>query len=162
MSEKYDVISLIVSLIISIGSGILLLIRMLRHDPDIGNLIFYAWLSLFTQQNIFQKINKEQQMKVLYSPGYGAGWSTWNDSKMAIDKDLIELFERGCTEDEMVDLCIKKGYTDGVTNDPPYMGGFGDLVVTEVPKGCTFRINEYDGSEYIDIFEEGDWFYAED
>ena len=59
MSEKYNVISLIASLIISIGSGLLLLIGMQRHDSDIGKLIFYAWLSLFTQQNIFQKINKE-------------------------------------------------------------------------------------------------------
>ena len=96
-------------------------------------------------------------MKVLISPGYGAGWSTWNDSGMAVDKDLIELFERGCTEDEMADLCVKKGYTD-----EPYMGGFGKLEVAEVPQGCHFRINEYDGSEYIDIYEEGDWFYAED
>lgn len=97
-------------------------------------------------------------MKVLISPGYGAGWSTWNDSGMAVDKDLIELFEQGCTEDEMADLCVKKGYTD----ESPYMGGFGDLKVAEVPQGCHFRINEYDGSEYIDIYEEGDWFYAED
>ena len=99
-------------------------------------------------------------MKVLISPGYGAGWSTWNYSGMAIDKDLIELFERGCTEDEMKLLCIKKGYGDG--DFPPYMGGFSDLEVTEVPQGCQFRINEYDGHEYIDICEEGDWFYAED
>lgn len=99
-------------------------------------------------------------MKVLISPGYGAGWSTWNDSRMAIDKDLIELFERGCTEDEMASLCVKKGYGNDVF--PPYMGGFFDLKVTEVPQGCLFRINEYDGSEYIDIYEEGDWFYAED
>ena len=97
-------------------------------------------------------------MKVLISPGYGVGWSTWNDSGMAIDKDLIELFERGCTEDEMANLCIKKDYTD----DPPYMGGFENLEVVEVPMGCHFRVNEYDGSEYIDIYEEGDWFYAED
>lgn len=101
-------------------------------------------------------------MKVLISPGYGAGWSTWNDSEMAIDKDLIELFERGCTEDEMLNLCIKKGYTYRVTGDPPYMGGFEVLKVKEVPQGCYFKINEYDGSEYITIFEEEDWFYAED
>lgn len=95
-------------------------------------------------------------MKVLISPGYGVGWSTWNDSRMAIDKDLIEFFERGCTEEEMADFCVKKGY------DFPYMGGFENLEVTEVPQGCQFRINEYDGHEYIDICEEGDWLYAED
>lgn len=101
-------------------------------------------------------------MKVLISPGYGAGWSTWNDSGMAVDKDLIELFERGCTEDEMADLCIKKGYTDGVTDGPPYMGGFGNLKIVEVPMGRFFKIEEYDGSEYIEIFGEKDWLYAED
>ena len=101
-------------------------------------------------------------MKVLISPGFGAGWSTWNDRDMAVDKDLIELFERGCTEDEMADLCVKKGYTDGVTNSPPYMGGFENLKVKEVPQGCYFKIDEYDGSEYITIFEVEKWFYAED
>lgn len=99
-------------------------------------------------------------MKVLISPGFGAGWSTWNDSRMAIDKDLIELFERGCTEDEMASLCLKKGYGDG--DFPPYMGGFLDLEVTEVPSGCHFKIEEYDGAESIEVLEEEDWFYAED
>lgn len=95
-------------------------------------------------------------MKVLISPGFGAGWSTWNDSEMAVDKDLIELFEHGCTIDEMVELCVAKGYGE------PYMGGFGKLEVTEVPKGCHFQIKEYDGSEYVVISEAEEWFYAED
>ena len=101
-------------------------------------------------------------MKVLISPGYGAGWSTWNDYRMAIDKDLIELFERGCTEDEMADLCVKKGYNGGIGDDPPYMGGFADLKVMEVSQGYYFKIEEYDDSEYITIFEPEEWFYAED
>lgn len=101
-------------------------------------------------------------MKVLYSPYFGAGWSTWNDSRMATDKDLIELFERGCTEEEMANLCLKKGFTDGISDEPPYMGGFEDLTVIEVPKGSYFKINEYDGSEYVEIFNKEDWFYAED
>ena len=44
-------------------------------------------------------------MKVLISRGYGAGWSTWNQSEMAIDKDLIALFERGCSDLEMEEAC---------------------------------------------------------
>ena len=47
-------------------------------------------------------------MKLLISPGYGAGWSTWNLPAMATDKDLIELFEKGCTCEEMEKLCIEK------------------------------------------------------
>ena len=27
------------------------------------------------------KIEKDGNVAVLYSPGYGAGWSTWNDDK---------------------------------------------------------------------------------
>ena len=95
-------------------------------------------------------------MKVLISPKYGAGWSTWNCREMAIDKDLIAAFENGCTEEEMEELCIKKGY------HAPYMGGFEDLVVEEVPAGCFFKIREYDGSETIEVFNSNRWFFAED
>ena len=49
-------------------------------------------------------------MKVLISPGFGAGWSTWNHPLMAFDKDVIELFERGGSEDEIRRLCADKGY----------------------------------------------------
>lgn len=100
-------------------------------------------------------------MKVLISKGFGAGWSTWNYKEMAVDKDLISLFEKGCTEDEMAELCVKKGYTSLFGGDP-YMGGFSELVVEEVPKGCYFKIREYDGAESIEIFDSDHWLFAED
>ena len=100
-------------------------------------------------------------MKVLISPKFGAGWSTWNCKEIAIDKDLIAAFESGCTEEEMVELCDKKGYCDSLGNSI-YTGGFVDLVVKEVPKGSLFKIREYDGSEVIEIFNEKGWFLAED
>lgn len=103
---------------------------------------------------------EENVMKVLISKGFGAGWSTWGHKEMAIDQDLVRLFERGCTEDEMKALCIKKGYTSLFGGDP-YMGGFEDLVVEEVPAGCYFKIREYDGSEYIEVFDSSSWFFAE-
>ena len=34
-------------------------------------------------------------MKVLISPGYGAGWSTWNYIDLAFDPDIIQAFEAG-------------------------------------------------------------------
>lgn len=100
-------------------------------------------------------------MKVLVSHGYGAGWSTWGDPGMATDKRLIELFEHGCTEEEMADLCVECGYTNGY-DEPPYMGGFYKLAVEEVPNGSYFKIREYDGAEYIEIFNKDEWFYAID
>lgn len=99
-------------------------------------------------------------MKLLISPGYGAGWSTWNIPAMATDKDLIELFEKGCTYEEMEKLCIEKNYTDEYC-EPPYMGGFQQLKVVEVPKGALYRINEYDGAESVEIFNPDKWLVAE-
>lgn len=99
-------------------------------------------------------------MKLLISPGYGAGWSTWNCSEMATDKDLIELFENGCTYEEMEKLCIEKNYTDGY-GGPPYMGGFQQLKVVEVPRGAPYRINEYDGAESVEVFNPDKWLVAE-
>ena len=95
-------------------------------------------------------------MKVLISPGFGAGWSTWNMPGMAVDKDLIKFFENGCTKEEMVVACVERGY--GIA----YMGGFDGLKVVEVPQGSYFKIREYDGSESIEILNLDDWFYAED
>ena len=99
-------------------------------------------------------------MKVLISRDYGAGFSTWNDLEMAIDQDLIKLFEDGCTQSELKEACRKKGYGD--FEDGPYMGGFEGLAVVEVPKGAVFKINESDGYEYIEIFNPDRWFYAEE
>ena len=100
-------------------------------------------------------------MKVLISRGYGAGWSTLNNSDIAVDKRLIELFENGCTEEEMQEACAKYGYVN-VYGDPPYMGGFDGLVIEEVPKGSYFKIREYDGSEFIEILNVDKWFYADE
>ena len=94
-------------------------------------------------------------MKVLISPGYGAGWSTWNNSALAVDPRIIDAFERGVSREEMHDLCEELGYGD------VYMGGFEDLVVEEVPAGTVFRINEYDGYESIEEFDESSWIRAE-
>ena len=92
-------------------------------------------------------------MKVLISPGYGAGWSTWNSPEMAVDERLIEAFENGISKEGMKRLCEELGYES-------YMGGFEDLKITEVPSGSLFQIREYDGSEYIEIFNDLDWLRA--
>ena len=100
------------------------------------------------------------QMKVLVSRGYGAGWSTWNDPRMAFDERLIRAFECGITQEDMQELCVECGYMD-VNGDPPYMGGFKQLEVVDIPSGELFQIMEYDGSEYIEYFEDSDWYLAE-
>ena len=101
-------------------------------------------------------------MKVLISPGFGAGWSTWNDPRIAFDERLIRAFERGISEEDMKDLCMECGYGSGMYCEAsPYMGGFSDLRVVDIPSGTLFQIKEYDGSEYIEYFDEDEWYVAE-
>ena len=100
-------------------------------------------------------------MKVLISPGYGSGWSTWNDPRMAFDRRLIEAFERGVSREDMRTLCVEYGYADAYGDVPPYMGGFDQLKVIDVPSGMRFQIVEYDGAERIKFFDEDDWYYSE-
>lgn len=57
--KKQNTVSLVIQLIICVGSSLMVLMGSLRDNPNIGKLIFYAWLALATQLNIFQKINKE-------------------------------------------------------------------------------------------------------
>ena len=99
-------------------------------------------------------------MKVLISPGYGAGWSTWNDPRMAFDERLIRAFECGISEEDMERLCVECGYV-GLYGDAPYMGGFDQLKVVDIPSGMMFKITEYDGSERIRFFDDYDWYYSE-
>ena len=94
-------------------------------------------------------------MKVLISPGYGAGWSTWEGAGLATDVRLIDAFERGISALEMQELCADLGYGD------VYMGGFKNLKVVEIPAGELFQIREYDGYESIEVFDESDWIRAE-
>jgi len=93
-------------------------------------------------------------MKVLISPGYGYGWSTCEGKGLATDARLIEAFERGISKEEMHKLCVDLGYGD------IYMGGFDELEIVEVPAGEFFHICEYDGAEYIEIFNPSEWMRA--
>lgn len=89
-------------------------------------------------------------MKVLISPRYGYGWSTWNYMDLAFDPDIIAYFEKGATEEEMKAYICSLGY-----KEPQYMRGYKGCEVVDVPKGALFKIFEVDGSERIEIAEAG-------
>ena len=100
-----------------------------------------------------KKVIQNGLIKVLYSPGFGAGFLTWGAPQEAIfDPELIQL----------IDEQNLQGAVDYVTATYPgiYAGGVSDLCIAEIPEGDRFVITEYDGSESIQILEETDWIIA--
>lgn len=91
-------------------------------------------------------------MQVLISPGFGAGWSTWNEGglKLATDPRIIEAFSYMGRE-EFFAYCEELGYGH------IYGRGYRNLRVVDVPSGVLFRINEHDGAESIEIFNADNW-----
>lgn len=87
--------------------------------------------------------NENDELGVLVSAGFGAGWSSWNQPELAYDKRIIEKWLEGATVDKMHDYIVDLGY------DSPYMGGYDDLYLEFIPRGTMFCVWEYDGAESI-------------
>ena len=99
---------------------------------------------------------KDGKVAVLVSPEFGAGFSTWNTPEMAVDFDLVEAFLK---EDiARFEYILNEKYNE---NDGLYFkAGTSSLRVEWVEEGQRFRINEYDGSEQVEVFDEREWFIA--
>jgi hypothetical protein len=99
------------------------------------------------------KVIRDGKVAVLISYGFGAGFHSYGAPIEAIfDPKLVEL-----VESENFD-----GAEEYVMNTYPdvYTGGVGDLVVVWVDEGEDFIINEYDGSETIQLKNKTEWITA--
>lgn len=102
-----------------------------------------------------EKLVENGKVAVLYSPGYGAGWYTWN-------RELPEIM----FDPAIVKLVIEERFDELETfvtlkYDSIYTGGLMDLEVVWVTEGRLFKIDEYDGNESIEYKDEDDgWFIA--
>jgi hypothetical protein len=94
------------------------------------------------------------KVAVLYSPGFGAGWSTWNREvpDLVFDPAIVEFVENEKWAELNTYVTLKY---PGI-----YTGGMKDLAVAWLPVGTEFRIGEYDGAENIEVKEETDWIKA--
>ena len=101
-----------------------------------------------------KKLIDNGKVAVLYSPGFGAGWSTWNRGvpEIVFDPAIVKFVEH----DQMAEL------NTYVTLKYPglYTGGMQCLAVAWLSVGTEFRIKEYDGAESIEIKGEVDWITA--
>ncbi len=101
--------------------------------------------------------------KILYSPGYGAGWSSWNDGSPEFQKwlltypPIIEALERGerLAAEHPAVQSLEKQAREMFGKDYVCVLGAGDLRIADV--SGPFRIDEYDGSERVQQADAEDW-----
>lgn len=99
----------------------------------------------------YEKLERDGKIAVLVSPGYGAGWYTWNHDceGLLFDKDLVEAVFAG-NNDKCAELAQAKYGKD------VYTGGAEQLQVEWVAKGTPISIREYDGSETLEEYHNHD------
>lgn len=102
------------------------------------------------------KVIRNGRVGVLYSPGFGAGWYTWNlnHPQCVFDPDIIDLVENKADYSKIEELAESKYGEDF------YAGGAHKLRVAWLEEGTQFRIHEYDGSERIEELGRVDWLVA--
>ena len=107
--------------------------------------------------------NEEGKVAVLYSPGFGAGWSTWaHDESVSLkalfDPEVVQWVLDGkpegkfTGEDEEYFFSKYGGYI--------YTGGMSDLKIKWLAPETKFRITEYDGNEDLEFIDDIEWIYA--
>lgn len=98
-----------------------------------------------------EKVIRDGQVAILYSPGFGAGWFSWHGIEdLVFDPVVVDMVENGISAEAIEEYCTEK-YGE------QYYGGADQLAIQWLPVGTRFVINEYDGSEGILTEEEMDW-----
>ena len=104
-----------------------------------------------------RKVENNGKVAVLYSPGYGAGWYTWNrhaGEQLIYDPMVVEWVLADKPNNHMATAVfdyLQQQYSGVCTS------GMKDLEVKWLPVATRFRINEYDGSEGIVVDNEEEW-----
>lgn len=103
----------------------------------------------------YKKYEKDSKVAVLISPGFGAGWSTWNNDyaeELCFDTDIVEAV---LAEDYGKAESVASLKYEGI-----YTGGCKDLEVMWLEKGSQFEVEEYDGSESLHVLGHRTYFVA--
>lgn len=91
----------------------------------------------------WQKLERDGMVAVVYSPDYGAGWSTWNPGehrqRLIFDSGVAEAVLAG---ENARAVSIARAFCPDL-----YDGCSSSLAVAWVPKGQPFIITENDGFE---------------
>ena len=106
-----------------------------------------------------KKLIRDGKVAVLISPGFGAGWYTWHRvEELLFDPKVVEMLEAKSKLDDIEKYC-EDTYGKG-PEKYIYLGGLDKLEVFWLPVGTLFRIDEYDGSETLQVKEDMHWMVA--
>ncbi len=94
-----------------------------------------------------EKVIRDGKVAVLVSHGFGAGWYSWNSEhqELLFHPKLVEMVEQGINK-EINDEWVKENLGIDI-----YAGGSDGLRIHWLPIGTAFDIDEYDGSESLQI-----------
>lgn len=101
--------------------------------------------------------NIDGEVAVLFSPYFGAGWSTTNPSHAnacLFSPDVVLWVLNGKQDADCPDFA---NLFPTVDENDFYDGGARDLEILWIPRGKKFRVSEYDGSESIQFEEDMKW-----
>lgn len=92
-----------------------------------------------------EKVIKDGRVAVIYSPGFGAGWYTWNQHyvECLFHPTIVNLVLAGKHKEITEELCKSLFGSDF------FDGGSDDLAIEWLPAGSKFYVEEYDGLETI-------------
>ena len=129
------------------------------------------------KDDLYWTNKKHTTYAVLVSPGYGCGWSTWNDEfkKLAFDKRIVEYVVEHKKDKKQWDsdwspifgpgMC--KGENDfrkfldsiGYNSDMIFCDGMRNIEVRKVDVHAIWHIKVYDGHEELQIVntDEDEW-----
>lgn len=103
----------------------------------------------------FPRMERDGKVAVLYSPGFGAGWATWNNDEwiplLTTHRDIVQAVLDGSNKGvgELAERLIREAV--GKTDAYVCVLGAENLKVIWLTKGSQFEIEEYDGAESVHV-----------
>ena len=98
-------------------------------------------------------INEEGLVGVIISPGFGAGFHSWNEIPgLCFDKDIIQMLIENKPIQEIADFVEAKYDHTGYVSTL----GLEQAKVHWVEPGTQFFIDEYDGSESLTLIKDNE------
>lgn len=102
------------------------------------------------------KVIKNNKVAVLYSPGFGAGWYSWNKDypECLFLPEIVKLVQENKhneIDEELMQVLLKQENNKDFSF---YCGGADALKIVWLDQGTHFDIDEYDGSESIKTFDD--------